>query len=300
MQPINSVEISELDLRYESFRIKHPKREERLLHSMIQNGIRDPLKGVLIGETHCLLDGFKRIRCARKLAITTVPYHSLGNDEAMGIIEFMRDSFTKPLNLIEQIQLINALKTDHGLSNHEIATHLDKSNAWVSIRVAMYHKLTPLTAQCILSGKFPARSYLYGILPFTRVNTIKPEEIERFVERVGGHDFSTRDVNQLAAAYFKGTSELREQILGGNPKWALQCLKHTRQSESIDATPLERTLLKSLETVHAGMLTINRHHTHPDLQSSAFLAQAGLLTKDILDVHQVFMVAIGRLYDRSQ
>ncbi len=300
MPVIKSVEISELDLRYESFRMKHPKKEERLLHSMIRNGIRDPLKGVCLGETHCLLDGFKRIRCARKLAITIVPYHSLGNDEAMGLIELMRESFKKPLNVIEQIQLINALKTGHGLSNHEIAAHLDKSNAWVSVRVAMYHKLTPLTARCILSGKFPARSYLYGILPFTRVNKIKPEEIERFVERVGGNDFSTRDINQLAAAYFKGTSELREQIEEGNPKWALQCLKHTRQPKSIDATPLEQTLLKSLETVHAGMLTINRHHTHPDLQSSAFLAQAGILTKGILDTYQVFIDAVGRLYDRSQ
>ena len=43
MEPINSIEMAELDLRYESYRIKHPKQEERLLLSMVKQGILNPL-----------------------------------------------------------------------------------------------------------------------------------------------------------------------------------------------------------------------------------------------------------------
>ena len=212
----------------------------------------------------------------------------------------MRESFKEPLNVIEQIKLIDALKTHHGLSNHEIAAHLDKSQAWVSIRVAMHRELTPQIAECILSGKFPARSYLYGILPFTRVNKTKPEAIERFVERVGGNRFITRDVNRLAAAYFKGTPEIKEPIEHGNAKWALQCLRHTQEQEPPQGSSLEQTMRKVLKAARPIRLKIIRDHNHPQLKSGAFLAQAGLLTQGILNDHQRFIDAIRRLYDRSQ
>jgi hypothetical protein len=84
--------------------------EERLLLSILKKGIREPLRGVCIEGVPCLLDGFKRLRCAKRLAIDTVPYQSLGNDEAMGIIELMRESLTQGLNVIEQIKLIDTLK----------------------------------------------------------------------------------------------------------------------------------------------------------------------------------------------
>ena len=300
MPTINTVELSELDLRYESYRIKHSKREERLLLSILKSGIRDPLRGVRTGETNCLLDGFKRMRCAKKLSIAIVPYHSLGNDEAMGIIDFMRESFSQKLNVIEQIKLIDALKTAHGFSNNEIATYLDKSNSWVSIRVAMNRELSPLVTRHILSGKFPARSFLYSVLPFTRVNKTKKEEIDRFVDRVAGNHFTTRDIDQLAEGYFKGTSALREQIENGNPKWALECLKNHQKEEKVDCTSAERSVLQGLEMVRTGMLKINNCPHDSELKSSAFLAQANLLTKGILDDRHAFLELIRRLYDRSQ
>lgn len=296
----NRLELSELDLRYESYRIKSQKKEERLLLSILKKGIRDPLRGVLIGDTNCLLDGFKRMRCAKKLAIAVVPYHCLGNDEAMGIIDLMRESFSGGLNVIEQIKLIDALKSTHGFANSEIADYLDKSNAWVSIRVAMSQKLTPKIASHILSGKFPARSYLYGILPFTRVNKIKPEEIENFVDRVAGNHLTTREVDLLAGAYFKGTPDIREQIENGNLKWALQCLKIEGTNTQVPCTPLEQSILQGLKTVQNGITKINRHYKDKELHSGAFYAQANILTRSILDHLSGFSTAIRSLYDRSR
>ena len=66
------VELVSLDLRYESFRLKQAALEERLLASIAQRGIEEPLEGVAVKESNVLLNGFKRYRCARKLRLATV------------------------------------------------------------------------------------------------------------------------------------------------------------------------------------------------------------------------------------
>ena len=60
------VELSTLDLRYESYRMRNPALEARLLASIVERGIVEPLEGVETKGGRILLDGFKRYRCARK------------------------------------------------------------------------------------------------------------------------------------------------------------------------------------------------------------------------------------------
>jgi hypothetical protein len=71
------VELSSLDLRYEGLRLKAAALEERLLGSIAQRGIEEPLEGVEIKERSVLLNGFKRYRCARKLRLATVDRKSV-------------------------------------------------------------------------------------------------------------------------------------------------------------------------------------------------------------------------------
>ena len=100
------VELSSLDLRYESFRLKQAALEERLLGSIAQRGIEEPLEGVEVKELSVLLNGFKRYRCARKLRLATVPYSSLGTDEAVGILSLLRISNNRALSILEQAAFI--------------------------------------------------------------------------------------------------------------------------------------------------------------------------------------------------
>ena len=300
MEITNTVELLELDLRYESCRMKHPKMEEHLLLSILKNGIRTPLHGVQIGNIKCLLDGFKRIRCAKILEITTVPYLSLGNDEAMGIIRLMRNSFAKEMNIIEQVKLIEALKTTHGLSIAEIAVQLEKSKAWVSVRAAMSRTLSPTVAKNILAGKFPARSYLYTILPFTRVNGIKSEEIDRFVSRVAGNNLTTREVALLAREYFTGSAQMKKQIEKGKLQWSLECLKKGQKTKTTIYPSPEQSLLECLETVRSGMRKLSFQCGDLRFKSNHFLVQANLLTKGILSELESFTQAIRSLNDRSR
>jgi ParB-like chromosome segregation protein Spo0J len=80
-----TVERSSLDLHYQSYRLRNDAAEARLLASIAERGIQQPLSGVDTPQGRLLLDGFKRYRCATKLGIECVPYLSLGEEEAMGI-----------------------------------------------------------------------------------------------------------------------------------------------------------------------------------------------------------------------
>lgn len=83
---MNEIELSSLDLRYESYRMKNRAGEARLLASICERGIVEPLEGVEVEDRHVLLNGFKRWRCARRLRLGTAPYVSLGEDAALGIV----------------------------------------------------------------------------------------------------------------------------------------------------------------------------------------------------------------------
>ena len=58
-----SVERSSLDLRYEGYRLRNAAAEARLLASIAERGIEEPLAGVDTAQGHLLLDGFRRNRC---------------------------------------------------------------------------------------------------------------------------------------------------------------------------------------------------------------------------------------------
>jgi hypothetical protein len=104
------IELSSLDLRYEGLRLKAAALEERLLGSIAQRGIEEPLEGVEVKERSVLLNGFKRYRCARKLRLATVPYASLGSDEGVGILSLLRTSNNRALSILEQAGFIEELK----------------------------------------------------------------------------------------------------------------------------------------------------------------------------------------------
>ena len=77
-----SVELAALDLRYESYRMRNPAVEARLLAAIAERGIEEALEGVDTAGGSILLNGFKRYRCATKLRLQMAPYASLGEDES--------------------------------------------------------------------------------------------------------------------------------------------------------------------------------------------------------------------------
>jgi len=173
------VEVSSIDLRYQECRIKNFNDEKRLLQGILENGIQDPLQGVDNEKGRILLNGFKRLRCAKKLGIEIVPYRSLSDDAAFGILQLLRITNTQSLTILEQAKLIAELKNIYGLGNADIARSLEKSKAWVSVRSGLLEQMSPYVIKKIMNGSFPAYSYMYTLRPFMRLNTLSTRETGR-------------------------------------------------------------------------------------------------------------------------
>ncbi len=295
------VEISSFDLRYEGCRMKNKVAEKALLCSILEKGIRDPLQGVDARHGRILLNGFKRYRCARKLQIGVVPYSSLGSDEAFGIVELLRIANSRSLGIIEQAKLIDELKKAHNMGTADIARLLEKSPAWVSVRVGIISEIPPVVMAKIIQGQFPVYSYMYCLRPFIRLKGVSKKDVTAFVESVAGKGFSIRDIEILAKGYFKGSDEIRQQIENGNIAWGLSRLKDAVRDNDPRLTEAAQRMLRDLEIVQKYMSRVSCKITDSKrAENNTFHAQAGLLCGGILRQADSFVKAIRHLYDRSR
>lgn len=295
---IRQVEISSFDLRYEHCRLKSNVTERALLSSILDHGIRDPLRGVETKDgCRILLDGFKRYRCAKKLSIGIVPYHCLGEDEAFGIITLLRIANAKSLSILEQARLIDELNTIHKMSVSQIAGLLEKSKGWVSMRVGIIGQMSSAIMDKVFSGQFPVYSYMYTIRSFIRMNSISKQDVDDFVKSVAGKGLSVRDIETLANGYFKGGEDIRRQIRNGNITWGLSRLKDT--SVTKDCTQVEQQMLKDLEIVQKYMQRVINKSKDDRYTTGSFHAQANLLTGGILRQMNIFSRSIKEFHDKS-
>ena len=297
---VEQIEISSLDLRYESFRLKSKKIENTLLASIINHGIQEPLKGVDAGdEIHILLDGFIRYRCAKKLNIGIVPYHSFGSDEPLGVIKLIQMSNTKTLTILEQAKMIEELQKVHGMATTDIAGLLEKSKAWVSMRAGIFKEMSEYVMKRIFDGDFPVYSFMYTLRKFIRMNTISKTDIDDFVKAIAGKGLSIRDIELLAGGFFKGSYDLRQQIKQGNIAWGLSRLKESA-SRTTECTAAEQRMLRDLEALQRYMQKITYRSKHDRLSNDAFYAQAGLLVQEIIKFMDSFSLTMETLYDRCK
>ena len=292
------VELSALDLRYESYRMKNPAQEARLLASIVGRGIEEPLEGVDTGERSILLNGFKRYRCASKLGIRMAPYASLGEDEALGIVNLLRVSNDRSLSILEQARFIDQLRQLHHMSVAEIAEQLSRSKSWVSMRLGLIGEMSPAVREKIFSGHFPVYPYMYTLRQFMRMNGVKKQDIEDFVVALSGKKLSVREIEQLAHGYFRGPASFREAIGQGHMAVALDWMGQVPEDPD-GANEFERVLLNDLEITHKYMQRVMGKSEDRRLKTPAFLAQAHLLSAGMLNQSRAFFEVLRKLHDRS-
>jgi hypothetical protein len=293
-----SVERSTLDLRYEKYRVRDDAAEARLRASIAERGIQEPLEGVDTPRARLLLNGFKRYRSAGKLNIECVPYVSLGEEEAMGIISLMRMIKPRGLNLLEQAKFTVELLTVHNMSTSEVAETLGRSKSWVSMRSNLLHEMSEEVEQILFRGTFPVYSYMYTLRPFMRMNSIDKQSIERFVKAAAGKRLSVREIEMLAHGYFRGPDSLREAIDQGKWSWSLARMKNVPEDPN-GCNDFERALLKDLESVQRHMQRLVMNCRDARLKTGAFHAQANLLTTSLLSKLPLFLKTMREFHDRS-
>ena len=304
---MKEVEISQIDTRFEEFRLKDTGQEKVLLSSILEQGIRDPLRCVVKPENQViLLDGFKRLRCSKKLGIKMVPIVSLGTDEATGILQLIRLSNMRGMNIMEQAVLVDELKERYGMGIREIARHLERSPAWVSVRLGIISEMSPVVKEAVFSGRFPVRSYIYTLRPFTRVNmftrvnTGRKSDIDAFVTAVSGKELSLRAIETLAHGFFNGGQHLKEQILKGNLDWTLKQLSQDKKTNTDSYNEQESKTLRDLEILQGCIGRVPYKLKDPGLKSPLFFETAHLLAGDILDRIDFFVKVLMEFYDKGR
>jgi hypothetical protein len=293
------LELSSFDLRYEGHRMKNAVVEERLLTSILQRGIEEPLEGVEVDGVPILLNGFKRYRCARKLRLPTVPYTSVGQNEVAGILSLLRTSNNRALSILEQAAFIDELHGIRELSVAQIAEELSRSKSWVSMRLGLIGEMSASIRGQLFSGAFPVYPYMYILRPLMRMNGVKLDELEQFVTAVSGHGLSVREIEQLAHGFFRGPESFRREILKGNLALPLKQLRQVPQDPD-GCSEFERVLLGDLELTQKYMQRVmGKSQNSQRLKSRAFCAQAHLLTAGLLSRAPAFNHSIKQLHDRS-
>ena len=293
-----SIERMSLDLRYQPYRMRNEAIEARLLASIAERDIQQPLEGVDTPQGRWLLDGFKRYRCATKLGIGCVPYVSLGEEAGQGIARLMRVTERKQLSILEQSRFVVELLSEYDMSPADVAQVLSRSKAWVSMRRSLLKDMSPGVQEILFRGAFPVYSYMATLRPFMRMNGVGPKEIEQFIQVVSGQRLSVREIQRLAEGYFRGPASLRQAIDQGKWKWSL------RQMQSVPEDPagcndIERRLLKELERLLKSMQRILTECDDSRLQTRVFHAQANLLVTSLLGRRDSFFKKMEALLRRT-
>jgi len=292
------VELSTFDLRYEGHRMRNPALEAKLLLSIQERGVEEPLEGVEAQDRRLLLNGFKRYRCARKLGIGLVPWTSLGENQAAGIIAVLRASNQKSLSILEQARFIDDLRRLHGMTVAEIAETLSRSKSWVSMRLGLIGEMSGTVWEKVFGGALPVYSYMYTLRQFMRMNGVRKQEVEAFVEAVSGKKLSVREIEQLAHGYFRGPEWFRREIESGHLGLALERMRQVPESPD-GCNEFERVLLKDIEILQKYLQRVMVKSQDPRLETRAFRAQASLLLAGILSRIAAFRQALRELYDRT-
>ena len=165
---METAELQQLDTRYEGLRLKD-KRRERIIHlSILEKGILEPLYVIREQDRLVVLDGYKRVKGARLCNIHQIPVTVLDNNIATGILRFLRMSVNKGLTQVEQASMVDELHRHHGVSVSEIARRLERSPAWVSLRIDIWKEMGSSVRKRIMSVQFPLHNYLYTLKRFKR------------------------------------------------------------------------------------------------------------------------------------
>src|SRR5262245_11106580 len=293
--PAVLVELAQLDLRYEGCRLKSPAAEARLLAAIAQVGIQQPLQGVEQSSVRILLNGFKRLRCAKKLHLDTAPFVALASEEAAGIVCLLRTANDHTLSLLEQARFLDELKHGQGLSVAEMAQQLSRSKAWVSLRLGVLAELSPVVREALFDGSFPVYSYLYTLRPFRRLNGTAA--IDEFVTALRGQKLSARQIEHLAHGFFRGPESFREQIRQGHLSLPLQQLKDLPDDPD-GCSEFERLFLADLEQAQKVLVRLMTKSADQRLSSRPFSAQAHLLCAGLLSRLPTFTKTLQTLYDQ--
>jgi ParB/RepB/Spo0J family partition protein len=271
---------------YGRFRLIHPGSEASVLESIRQFGQILPVVVVGGAEPHRyeLIDGFKRLRACRKLAMKTIQARivSLGvRAHKAAILQLNWKS--RSIREMEEAMIVQSLHREDNLSQVEIALLLGRHKSWVCRRICLVEKLCDEVLSHLKLGLIsPGHGRQLTRLP--RGNQ------EAALSSVIKHRLCCRETERLVAMLIEHPRWEHEQILH-LPLEILDDRSAPRSSRESKASKAEPTLAERLR----------------DLEQSCRLLvltlDAGDLDPLSLPERQILLTStgrIGKLLDRMR
>jgi ParB/RepB/Spo0J family partition protein len=206
------LELHQLELRYQQLRTRDPRRERQLTASLAEVGQLMPIV-VVAGDAdgrYVVVDGYKRVRAARRLRQDTVraTRWELDEAEALMLERLMRTSERE--SPLEQGWLLSELRSRFGLKLEELARRFDKSASWVSRRLALVDELPAAVQEQVRTGQLPAYAAMKHLVPLARA---KRDDCVRLATALAGQRLSTRELGSLCDGFRHGGGKTRELVL---------------------------------------------------------------------------------------
>jgi ParB/RepB/Spo0J family partition protein len=203
------LEFHQLDLRYDTLRVRQPARERRLLASLADVGQQMPIV-VVTDARYVVVDGHKRVRCLHRLHRDTVAavVWEMAAGEALIFRHLLQTEATE--NVFEQAWLLRTLHEEHGLPLDIVARRFDRSVSWVSRRLGLVRTLPDTVQQQVRDGDIVAHAAMKYLVPLARANA---DDCVRLAAAIAPHRFTTRQIGCLYQHYVAGPEATRELVL---------------------------------------------------------------------------------------
>ena len=185
---------------------------------------------------YVLVDGYKRVRALRKLrqdrARSTV--WELEQEEALVLEQLMRRGESD--SPIQQGWLLVELQDRFGVSQQELAQRFDKSQSWVSRRLALVRELPTRIQGLVREGKLSSHIATKLLVPMARA---KADDASRLAEAMARLGLSCRDAHRLHAGYVQSGTRGRELLLD-KPELYLRSEQEAGRPSSESPSPIEQ------------------------------------------------------------
>lgn len=232
------LEWQQLDLRYEALRRRSTERERQLVASLAEVGQLLPVVVVRseVAGRYVLVDGYKRVRAGRRLRWDAVAatLWELGEAEALLLERMMRTGEAD--SALEQGWLLRELRERFGLSQPELARRFDRSQSWVSRRLALVGELPAALQEQVRTGALSAHAAMKYLAPMARA---MPGDCARLLDAIRPLKLSSRQVGELYAGWLQGGGQARERLLA-DPMLFLRARAESRRPTPEEKSPLQQ------------------------------------------------------------
>jgi ParB-like chromosome segregation protein Spo0J len=225
---IESLEISQLDLRYAHTRIRRPEALLPLMRSLEKWGQLRPVSVVRCESScHVLVDGYLRVEALRHCGkdIVLAEVWLCGEKEAL--LQVLIREQERRWEALEEASLIRELHDRHQLSQDNIARFLGKDKSWVCRRLSLLSALPEQVLDSVRKGHLSPWAAGRVLAPLARANSEHAAALTRILSQ---EHLSTRELEEWFRHYQKANRTQRERMVL-DPVLFLNALR-SREEES--------------------------------------------------------------------